>query len=371
MAGNIDARALPVNQRRRRAAPDAESRLQNSTDRSDPNAIVRGMRVLFIGGTGIISSGSAKRLAREPNVELTFLRRGKTDRAVPEGVRLLSADVRDGAAVANALGDERFDVIVNFIAFTTAHVQADIDLFGGRTAQYVFISSASAYQTPPASLPLTESTPLSNPCWQYSRDKIACEELLIRAYRERGFPATIVRPSHTYDCRSLPVHGGYTVIERMRRGKPVIVHGDGSSLWVLTHHDDFAKGFNGLLGNPHAIGDTFHITSDELLTWNQIHEILARAAGVEAKLVHVPSITIAKYDKEWGDSLLGDKTHSVIFDNTKIKRAVPGFSATIPYAEGARETLAWYDADASRRNVDEKTDALMDTLALAQARAAS
>jgi nucleoside-diphosphate-sugar epimerase len=327
------------------------------------------MRVLFIGGTGIISSGCARRLAREPNVELTFLRRGKTDRAVPEGVRLLGADVRDPASLASAVGTERFDVVVNFIAFTTAHVQADIDFWSGRTAQYVFISSASAYQTPPANLPVTESTPLRNPFWQYSRDKIACEDLLVRAYRERGFPITIVRPSHTYDCRSLPVHGGYTVIDRMRRGKPVVVHGDGSSLWVLTHHDDFAKGFNGLLGNPHVIGDTFHITSDELLTWDQIHEILARAAGSEAKLVHVPSTIIAKYDAGWGDSLLGDKTHSMIFDNTKIKRAVPGFSATIPYAEGARETLAWYDADIARTNVDPQVDALMDRIIAAQTRA--
>jgi nucleoside-diphosphate-sugar epimerase len=328
------------------------------------------MRVLFIGGTGIISSGCAKRLAREPNVELSFFHRGKTDRAVPEGVRLLTGDVRDAASLARAVENQRFDVVVNFIAFTTTHVQADIDFWNGRTGQYVFISSASAYQTPPARLPVTESTPLRNPFWQYSRDKIACEDLLVRAYRERGFPATIVRPSHTYDCRSLPVHGGYTVIDRMRRGKPVVVHGDGSSLWVLTHHDDFAKGFNGLLGNPHAVGDTFHITSDELLTWDQIHETLARAAGVEAELVHVPSATIAKSDAAWGDSLLGDKTHSMIFDNTKIKRAVPGFSATIPYAEGARETLAWYDADAARRSIDAQADALMDRLIAAQARAA-
>jgi nucleoside-diphosphate-sugar epimerase len=255
---------------------------------------------------------------------------------------------------------------VDWIAFTPAHVQADIDFFAGRTGQYVFISSASAYQTPPQRLPVTESTPLKNPIWGYSRDKIACEELLVRAYRENDFPVTIVRPSHTYDCRSLPVHGGYTVIERMRRGKPVVVHGDGTSLWVLTHHDDFAKGFNGLLGNPHVHGEAFHITTDELLTWNRIHELLGAAAGAEPKLVHVPSTTIAKYDSAWGDGLLGDKMHSMIFDNSKIKRVVPSFSATIPYAEGARETLAWYDADASRRVVDAATDALMDQLIAAQ-----
>jgi len=328
------------------------------------------MRVLFIGGTGIISSGCAKRLVREPGVKLTFLTRGKADRTIPEGVEVVRGDVRDPASLGAALGSRTFDAVVDWIAFTTAHVQADIDFWSGRTAQYLFISSASAYQTPPARLPVTESTPLRNPFWQYSRDKIACEELLIRAYREHGFPCTIVRPSHTYDCRSLPVHGGYTVIDRMRRGKPVVVHGDGSSLWVLTHHDDFAKGMNGLIGNPHVLGEAFHITSDELLTWNQIHALLATAAGAEAKLVHVPSSTIAGYDHDWGDSLLGDKTHSMIFDNSKIKRVVPGFAATIPYAAGARETLAWYDADPARRVVDGATDALMDRIIAAQARAA-
>ena len=327
------------------------------------------MRILFVGGTGIISSASAQRLAREPGKKLSLLLRGKTERPVPEGVEVLQGDIREPTSVRAALARREFDVVVNWVAFTTAHVQADIELFASRTAQYVFISSASAYQTPPARLPVTESTPLKNPYWAYSRDKIACEELLVQAYREQNFPATIVRPSHTYDCRSLPVHGGYTVIDRMRRGKPVIVHGDGSSLWVLTHHDDFARGFNGLLGNPHVLGEAFHITSDELLTWNQIHELLAAAAGAEAKLCHVPSRTIASYDSAWGDSLLGDKTHSMIFDNSKLKRAVPGFSAAIPYAAGARETLAWYDADPARRDVDAATDALMDRLAAAQARA--
>jgi nucleoside-diphosphate-sugar epimerase len=326
------------------------------------------MRILFVGGTGIISSASAARLAREPGVELSFLLRGKTDRTVPPGVEILTGDVRDPASLAAAIGKRDFDVVVDWIAFTTAHVQADIEFFGGRTAQYVFVSSASAYQTPPARLPVTESTPLKNPYWAYSRDKIACEELLVRAYREKNFPVTIVRPSHTYDCRSLPVHGGYTVIDRMRRGKPVVVHGDGTSLWVLTHHDDFAKGFNGLLGNPHVLGEAFHITSDELLSWNQIHELLGAAAGAAPKLCHVPSATIAKHDSDWGDSLLGDKTHSMIFDNTKIKRVVPSFCATIPYAQGARETLAWYDADPARRRVDAAADALMDRLVELQAR---
>jgi nucleoside-diphosphate-sugar epimerase len=327
------------------------------------------MRILFVGGTGIISSACAARLAREPGVELSVLLRGKSDRVVPAGAEVLTGDVRTPASLGAVLGQRVFDVVVNWVAFTTAHVQADIDFFGGRTAQYVFISSASAYQTPPARLPVTESTPLKNPYWAYSRDKIACEELLVRAYRERNFPATIVRPSHTYDARTLPVHGGYTVIDRMRRGKPVVVHGDGTSLWVLTHHDDFAKGFNGLLGNPHVLGEAFHITSDELLSWNQIHELLGTAAGAEPKLCHVPSSTIAKHDAGWGDSLLGDKTHSMIFDNGKIKRTVPGFLATIPYSRGAREQLAWYDADAGRRVVDAATDALMDRLVELQKRA--
>jgi nucleoside-diphosphate-sugar epimerase len=277
-------------------------------------------------------------------------------------VELLQADIRDQSSVRAALGNRNFDSIVEWVAYTPDHVQADIDLFAGRTGQYVFISSASAYQTPPARLPVTEQTPLENPHWRYSRDKIACEELLVRAYRERGFPAVIVRPSHTYDCRSLPVHGGYTVIDRMRRGKPVVVHGDGTSLWVLTHHDDFAKGFNGLLGAGRFLGEAFHITSDELLTWNQIHELLGAAAGVAPKLVHVPSDQIARLDPDWGASLLGDKTHSMIFDNTKIKQAVPGFGATIPYSQGARETLAWFDADPSRRAFDPAFDALLDRL---------
>jgi len=329
------------------------------------------MRILFLGGTGIISSAAGRRLAERSDVELTFFLRGQSNRQVPPGVEVLSGDLRDPAAVSAKLGSRRFDVVVNFIAFTPAHVAADIELFRGKVGQYVFISSASAYQTPPARLPVTESTPLKNPFWQYSRDKIACEEALIRAYREHDFPATIVRPSHTYDERSLPVHGGYTVIERMRQGKPVIVHGDGTSLWVLTHHDDFAKGFNGLLGNPQAVGDVFHITSDEVLSWNQIHAILAESAGVEAKLVHVPSARIAQHDPHWGASLLGDKAHSMIFDNTKIKRLVPDFSATIPYAVGARQTLAWFEADAARRTIDPAFDALCDRIVAAEERAAT
>jgi nucleoside-diphosphate-sugar epimerase len=327
------------------------------------------MRILFIGGTGIISSGCAKRLVERSGVKLSFMLRGQSTRAAPDGVEVIRGDVRDPASVRSALGDRTFDSVVNWVSFTTAHVQTDIDFFQGRTGQYVFISSASAYQTPPARLPVTESTPLRNPFWQYSRDKIACEDLLVRAYRDKNFPATIVRPSHTYDCRSLPMQGDWTVIDRMRRGKPVIVHGDGTSLWVLTHHDDFAKGFNGLLGNPKTLGEAFHITSDELLSWNQIHELLAAAAGTEAKLVHVPSDVINGFDPHWGAGLLGDKAHSMIFDNSKIKSVVPEFAATIPYAQGAREVVAWYDADPARRAVNAEFDALTDRIIAAQGRA--
>jgi nucleoside-diphosphate-sugar epimerase len=235
-------------------------------------------------------------------------------------------------------------------------------LLSGRTRQYVFISSASAYQTPPRSLPITESTPLHNPYWAYSRAKIACEERLLQAYRERGFPVTIVRPSHTYDCTLLPPHGGWTVVERMRQGKQVVVHGDGTSLWTLTHQRDFAKGLNGLLGLDAAIGEAFHITSDELLTWDRIHEALANAAGAEAKIVHVPSEVIARFDREWGDSLLGDKAHSMVFDNSKIKRFVPEYRASIPFCRGVEEIISWYDEDPRRRVVDAAYDATLERI---------
>jgi nucleoside-diphosphate-sugar epimerase len=208
-----------------------------------------------------------------------------------------------------------------------------------------------------------ESTPLRNPFWQYSRDKIACEDLLVRAYREEGLPMTIVRPSHTYDKTLLPFDGGWTVVDRMRRGAGVVVHGDGTSLWTLTHHTDFAHAFVGLLGHPAAIGDSFHITSDEWLSWNDIFTIVGRAAGVELQLVHVPSDRIAAVDPAWGAGLLGDKAHSMVFDNAKVKALVPDYVATVPFAQGAREIVAWYDGDPARRVVDERMDGLMDRLA--------
>ena len=322
------------------------------------------LRVLFLGGTGIISSACAAP-AVERGADLTVVTRGGTSakRPLPEGVRTLTADVREPAALREALGGEEFDAVVDFVAFTPDHVRADVETFTGRTGQYVFVSSASAYQKPVAHLPITESTPLHNPWWQYSRDKIACEELLTAAYREQGFPATVVRPSHTYDRTSLPVDGGWTVVDRMRRGAEIVVPGDGTSLWTLTHQADFAHAFVGLLGHPSAIGDSFHITSDEWLAWNEIYETVAAAAGVsELKLVHVPSDAIAAADPDWGAGMLGDKAHSMIFDNAKVKRLVPDYVASIPFVQGAREILSWYDANPARQQVDAAMNATMDDL---------
>lgn len=319
------------------------------------------MKVLFIGGTGIISSACAP-LAIEQGIDLYLLNRGQTSRPVPEGAHILRGDIRDRDSVKRALGDMAFDVVVNWIAFTPEHIETDLELFRGKTGQYIFISSASVYQTPPVNLPVTESTPLDNPYWAYSQAKIACEDRLIRAYREEKFPVTIVRPSHTYDRTVIPFEGRYTAIGRMRQGKKVIVHGDGTSLWVLTHHQDFAKGFVGLLGNSHAIGEAFHITSDQLLTWNQIFEIVARAAGTEARIVHIPSDIIARFNPDWGAGLLGDKAHSMIFDNSKIKRIVPDYAATIPFSRGVEEIIAWYDADPARQVVDSALDRQMDEI---------
>ncbi|MBA3946866.1 MAG: SDR family oxidoreductase [Herpetosiphonaceae bacterium] len=319
------------------------------------------MNVLFIGGTGIISSACVE-LAVARGIDLTLLNRGHGTRPLPASVAVLQGDIRDKDAVANVLKDKTFDVVVDFVAFTPEHIETDLALFRGRTKQYIFISSASAYQTPPRNWPTTESTPLRNPYWAYSRAKIACEERLMEAYREEGFPLTIVRPSHTYDARSLPFHEGYTFVDRMRAGKKVIVHGDGSSLWVLTHHRDFAKGFVGLLGNVHALGEAIHITSDEVLNWNQIVDIVADAAGVQAQIVYIPSERIAAYDVAWGAGLLGDKAHSMVFDNSKIKRLVPEYVATIPFSQGAAEIIAWYDSHPSAQKVDAALNQLLDTM---------
>jgi nucleoside-diphosphate-sugar epimerase len=320
------------------------------------------LKVLFIGGTGKISSACAQ-LAVERGVDLTFLNRGRESaNTVTPGVKLLQADIRDEDAARAALDGHEFDVVVDFVAFTAQHVATDVKLFRDRVSQYVFISSAAAYQKPVGRLPIRESTPLRNPYWEYARDKIAAEEHLRAEYRDAGFPVTIVRPSHTYDRTSIPFIGRWTTVDRMRRGEPVIVPGDGTSLWVLTHHADFARAFVPLLGHPQTIGEAFHITSDQVLTWNQVYTALGEAAGAEPKLVHLSSAQIARVLPDDGPGLLGDKAHSVIFDNTKIRQLVPGWEATIPYAQGAREIIDWYDGDPARRVVDSQLDAAITTM---------
>ncbi|MDD9206076.1 NAD-dependent epimerase/dehydratase family protein [Georgenia sp. 10Sc9-8] len=320
------------------------------------------LTVLFIGGSGVISTACAER-AVACGMDLHVLTRGRSGRPPVVGARQLHADRSDPEATRRALGDLQPDVVVSFVAFTPEQVQADIELFTGRTGQYVFISSASAYQTPPARVPVTESTPLRNPFWAYSRQKIAGEDLLVRAYREHGFPMTVVRPSHTYDHTKTPLPGGWTVVERMRQGREVVVHGDGTSLWTLTHSRDLAPGLVGLLGRDESLGEAFHITSDEALPWDAVFRTMARAAGVaDPRLVHVPSDAIAAADPEWGAGLLGDKAHSMVFDNSKVRGLVPEFGPTTTFAQGAAEIVAWHDADPARRAVDPHLDATMDAL---------
>ena len=319
------------------------------------------LKVLFVGGTGTISSACSA-LALERGIELYLLTRGESSRPLPVGARLLKGDIHDPGSVREAIGSLEFDVVVDWVAFTPEHIERDISLFSKITAQYIFISSASAYQTPPRSLPVNESTPLRNPFWAYSRAKIACEVVLMAEYRENAFPVTIVRPSHTYDRTMVPFDGGWTVVERMRQGRGVVVPGDGTSLWTMTHHEDFAVGFVGLLGRTEAIGESFHITADSALTWNHIYTTMAHAAGVEPDLIHVPSDAVFALDREWGSALLGDKSHSMIFDNSKIKRLVPEFTARIPFESGAREIVAWHDANPHRKTIDSNLDLVMDKL---------
>lgn len=322
------------------------------------------LRLLFIGGTGTISAAASER-AVVLGHRLTILNRGlTTERPAAPGTELLQADVRNAAEVAQVLQGREFDAVADFISFTPEHVRQSVEQFRGRTGQYVFISSASAYQKPPGRLPILESTPLRNPFWQYSRDKIACEDLLMHAYRDDGFPVTVVRPSHTYDRMRIALLGGWTDIHRMREGLPVIVHGDGTSLWTLTHTDDFAVAFVGLLGRPQAVGESYTITSDEALPWDQVYRLFATAAGVpEPELVHVPSDIIAAYSPALGPGLLGDKSHSVVFDNTKVKALVPGYRAEIPFAAGAREIVKWHDEHPGLKHVDQGFMELSDRLA--------
>ena len=320
------------------------------------------MKVLFIGGTGIISSACSE-LAVSRGIDLYHLNRGKSASLRPvSGVKTIQADIRNYTETEHALGDHKFDVVVNWIGFTPDQIQADIDMFSSRTDQYVFISSASIYETPPRSLPITEDTVISNPFWEYSRIKIACEDLLRKSYLEQGFPYTIVRPSHTYDKTLIPLQGGITALIRLKQGLPVVVHGDGSSIWTLTHHKDFAKGLVGLLGKEEAVGQAYHITSDEWLSWDNIFRLMGAALGVEPNIIHIPSDLIATYDPVFGEGLQGDKTHTMIFDNSKIKTLVPDFSAEIPFEQGAREIVAWYEADAARQKVDPHLNGLFEKM---------
>ncbi|MBN1647679.1 MAG: NAD-dependent epimerase/dehydratase family protein [Spirochaetales bacterium] len=319
------------------------------------------MKVLFVGGTGIISSACTD-LAIKRNIDISLLSRGESFRPVPKGAEIIRADIRKSGEAEKALKGRHFDAVVDWICFSEEHALRDIELFRENTEQFVFISSASAYHTPPRILPVSESALLHNPYWQYSRNKIRCEELFINAYRKNGFPITIVRPSHTYDKTLLPMNGGYTDVHRMRKNKRVIIHGDGTSLWTLTHHRDFAVGLVGLLGNMQALGEAFHITSSQWLCWNQIYEIVARAAGAVLDPVYIPSEVINRYDPDWGAGLLGDKTHSMIFDNSKIRSLVPDFNPSIDFDRGAGEIMAWYDADESRRIVNKEYDALVDKI---------
>ena len=302
-------------------------------------------KALFIGGTGTISMAVTKLLAQDPEWELSLLNRGSRVADLPERVNVIRADVNDEEQVTRALEGMSFDSVCDFIGFVPEQLQRDYRIFVGRTKQFMYISSASAYQKPAGDYRITEGTPLANPYWEYSGNKIACEEYLMKLYREEGFPVTIIRPSHTYDERSVPLgvhgdHGSYQVIKRMLEGKQVLVHGDGTSLWTMTHNSDFAMGFVGLMGNAHAIGETYQITCDETLTWNQIYQTIADALGVEYRPYYVASDFLdqtGKYD--YRGSLTGDKANSVVFDNAKLKKAVPGLRMSVRFEQGVRRTI--------------------------------
>ena len=324
---------------------------------------------LFIGGTGTISMAITRSLAKNELWHLTLLNRGNRKADIPEGVDVINVDINDEAAAAKVLEGKQFDTVCDFIGFVPAQLERDYRLFKGKVKQFMYISSASAYGKPVADYRITEGTALANPYWEYSRNKIACEDFLMKKFREEGFPVTIIRPSHTYDERSIPmgVHGSkgsFQVIKRMMEGKPVIVHGDGTSLWTMTFNEDFAKGFIGLMGNPHAIGEAFQITNDESLTWNQIFKTIADALNVEYKPYYVSSYFLAKvgskYDLEGG--LIGDKANSVVFDNTKLKRAVPGFAPSIRFEEGVRRCLNYILAHPECQVEDHEFDKWCDSI---------
>jgi nucleoside-diphosphate-sugar epimerase len=322
------------------------------------------MKALFIGGTGNISSACAA-LALARGIEVAVLNRGLHEEFRDPRCRIVTGDRNDFARLHQVAREGRFDVVADFVAYTPPQIDAAIRAFHNQCGHYLFISSASVYQKPPRRFLITESTPLANPFWEYARLKIACEEMLTTACRDAGFPATIVRPSYTYGPTWIPaaVGGhGYTNVDRLRRGLSVVSHGDGQSLWVLTHATDFAVGFLGLFGRREAIGEAFQITSDEVLTWDRIYQITAAAAGAEARLVHVPSDWIARIHPPWAGTLLGDKAYSVVFDNSKIRRLVPDFQARVSFKEGVARSIAWYDGASSRRVVDEQANAVLDRL---------
>ncbi len=325
------------------------------------------MKVLFIGGTGRISMAISRQLLEEGH-ELYLMNRGNRNDLASDRVHYLVADIEQEDEVRVLLGDMHFDVVADFIAFEKRQLERDYRLFKGRCSQYIFISSASAYQKPLSDYRITEGTPLANPYWEYSRNKIEGEEYLMKMYREEGFPVTIVRPSHTYDERDVPlgVHGNkgsYQVIKRMLMGKPVIIHGDGTSLWTMTHNSDFAKGFIGLMNNIHAIGEAVQITSDESVTWNQAYEAIARTLGVPLIAIHVSSEFLdACSDYDFNGSLLGDKAHSVVFDNTKLKRMVPGYKAQIRYDQGIKQTIDYVLSHPECQVEDPEFDAWCDAV---------
>jgi nucleoside-diphosphate-sugar epimerase len=324
------------------------------------------MKVLFIGGTGIISTACSQ-LAVQRGIDLTLVTRGQHKSHSISGAKTLAVDIHDVPAALRTLDGTSYDVVVDWVAYTPADIERDLQLFRGRTRQFLFISSASAYQKPGTNYFITESTPLANPHWDYSRNKIACEERLMKAYREEGFPVTIVRPSLTYGDTQIPLitnswEKPYTIVDRMLRKQKVVVPGDGTSLWVITHNTDFAKGLVGLLGHAQAIGHAFHITSEEVMTWDQYYQIVAAALGVEARIVHLSSDFIIACMPGQEGSLIGDKSVSVVFDNSKIRRFVPGYCATTSFAEGIRRTLAWFKADPERQQIDTAANLAWDKL---------
>jgi len=330
------------------------------------------MKLLFLGGTGNISTACVD-LAIEHGHDVTVLNRGRTASRLRGPVHVTVGDRDDGAALRGIAGATRFDAVVDFLAYRPEQVDQAIEAFTGRIGQYVFISSTSAYEKPVVRHVITEETPLRNPFWEYARQKIACEERLWRARHESGFPATVVRPSYTYGETWIPSGFGgqdYTVVDRMRRGLPIVCHGDGTSLWVMTAASDFAVGLVGLLGQEKALGEAFHITSDEVLTWQAIYRTIAEAAGAKLEMVHVPSALIAALYPERGGSLLGDKAWSVIFDNSKIRRFVPSFRPRVSFAAGMKRSIAWFDADPARRVVNEEQARRIDRVIAAQGRAA-